>query len=638
IIDTNNFFIALFDKHTDTISLPYLKDEKDKFKTYPAGKTLTAYVINSGKALLANRTAIDQLVELGAIESVGTDCEVWLGCPLRIEEKIIGVVALQSYTDPNAYSCNDLEMLNFASEQIGLSIERKQTEDNLRSLTAMIEQSTDSIIQTDTDFRIIYINDAACKLFGWTFEEIKGKSPVVFYAPADHAKQDKENRPIQKNTVALSPGESIYRKKDGSLFCGQFKVSPLTDQNGNIYGYMGIIQDISQRKKSQEDRVQLEEQLLHAQKMEAVGNLAGGIAHDFNNILGVIMGYTQLTVDNISDVPRAQYNLEKIMIAADRAKEVVKQVLTFSRKEEKDLRPLYIANVLQETLSLLRASLPATIEIRREIRKGLKPVMANFTQIHQVVMNICTNAAHAMKENGGVLAIDLKEAILDDRTVAGKELEPGKYQQLTFSDTGNGMLPVVMRRIFEPYYTTKKKGEGTGLGLAVVHGIVKSHGGDISVESEPGKGTVFHLFLPETEDEWVTKKKSPGTIPGGNERILLVDDEILLVDMESHMLSRLGYRVAAHTGSHEALEDFRNHPHQFDLVITDQTMPNMTGLQLSSQLKRIRSDIPIILCTGFSEVINEKNFKTRGIDGFIMKPILKKKLAQLIRSLLDART
>ncbi len=374
--------------------------------------------------------------------------------------------------------------------------------------------------------------------------------------------------------------------------------------------------------------------------MEAIGTLAGGIAHDFNNILSAIIGFTELVSDDVPEHTLTKKNLEQVLTAANRAKELVKQILAFSRKDEEDRRLLHLGNIAGEILKLLRATFPATIEIRSHIESHLHPILANKTQIHQVIMNLCTNAAFAMNETGGVLEITLKEIDLDPNTINNKDLVPGRYLQLSVSDTGQGMVPEVRRRIFEPYFTTKKPGEGSGLGMAVVYGIVKSHGGEIILYSEPGQGSTFHVFFKVAQVERVPGEAISQTdqIPGGNESILFVDDEQNLVEIGKQMLKSLGYQVETTTGSLEALEIFSTAPSKFDLVISDQTMPDLTGIKLTKKLRKIRPDIPVLLCTGFSESINKENYREKGISAFLMKPISKKEIAFVIRSVLDRKT
>jgi signal transduction histidine kinase/ActR/RegA family two-component response regulator len=391
--------------------------------------------------------------------------------------------------------------------------------------------------------------------------------------------------------------------------------------------------------KEIEERKTLESQLVQAQKMEAIGTLAGGIAHDFNNILGVIMGYTELNLNDNTNPKKRIKNLQHVMKASIRAKEMVQQILAFSRKDEKTMISVNVENIIKETASFLRSTIPTTIDIKFNFEKDSGQIFGNATQINQVLMNLCTNAAYAMKENGGVLEICLKKVKLDKGNSILSGLQSGDYLQLTVSDTGTGMSKEIVERIFEPYFTTKAVNEGTGMGLSVIFGIVKNHRGDIKVYSEPGKGTIFNIFFPKLdavnkENIQIEVKQD---IRGNNERILFLDDEKTLAELGTHILTNLGYHVKSITSSIEALELFTADPDKYDLVITDMTMPDMTGVKLASEIHKIRPDISVILCTGFSDGVNKENYKDKGISALIMKPVVKRELADAIRGVLDKK-
>ena len=394
-------------------------------------------------------------------------------------------------------------------------------------------------------------------------------------------------------------------------------------------------------EKMVEERTQTlakyERQLQQVLKIQAIGTLAGGIAHDFNNILFPIVGYTELTMDEVPEGSVAHNNLAEILKAANRARDLVQQILTFSRQSGQERKPTKVQYIIEEALKLLRASIPASIEIIHEIDDDCRPVMGDATQIHQVIMNLCTNAYQAMQEKGGRLTVSLKEVDISyEETVEKIGMQPGKHLRLAVTDEGCGMDASVLDRIFEPYYTTKEQGKGTGLGLSVIHGIVKNHRGDITVSSALGKGSTFQVYLPVIEDDIVVTEFEPtnGTAKG-NERILLIDDEEQIVSMEQQMLENLGYQVTARTNSEEALREFSQQPQNYDLVITDMTMPHMTGDQLAKKLLDIKPDIPVILCTGFNEDITEEKALAMGIQKFVMKPVIKNDLATTIRTVLD---
>ena len=380
-----------------------------------------------------------------------------------------------------------------------------------------------------------------------------------------------------------------------------------------------------------------EKQLQQVMKLQAIGTLAGGIAHDFNNILFPIVGYTELTMDDIPEDCQAHQNLEEVLKATNRAKELVQQILAFSRQNSQERKPLKIQYLIKEAFKLLRATIPSSIEIDCDIDEFCGPINGDPTQIHQIIMNLCTNAYHAMQESGGKLEVKLKEININyAQSLERVGMKIGKHIELSVKDSGHGMDQQVMDRIFEPYYTTKEQGKGTGLGLSVIHGIVKNYGGDIVVSSQSGKGSTFKVYLPvidEFEEEIETT--GPSTEINGTERILLVDDEKQIIDIEQQILERLGYKVTPKTDSEDALEEFAAQPDRFDLVITDMTMPKMTGDQLAKRMMDIKPQIPVILCTGFNEAITEEKALAMGIDKFVMKPIIKDDLANTIRTVLD---
>ncbi len=396
-------------------------------------------------------------------------------------------------------------------------------------------------------------------------------------------------------------------------------------------------QEILERQRSEDERRRLETQLQLSQKMEAIGTLAGGIAHDFNNILFPIIGYTELAMEDIDSEKITYTNLQEVLKAAERARDLVQQILTFSRQGERKRTPVRIQAVVKETLRLLRSTFPSTIQLRTAIRDDCGPVFADATQVQQVVMNLGTNAYHAMREQGGTLSVALEMFDIHSPLEGqAKGLVEGKYVVLDVSDTGPGIDESHLDRIFDPFFTTKAPGEGTGMGLAVVHGIVKRYGGQVAVETKPGEGTRFRVFFPMVDAEVGREEENgPTTLPHGSERILIVDDEAPVLDTVQQMLESLGYHVTPRSDSLTALETFRERPQEFDLVITDMTMPNMTGASLARNLMDIRPGLPIILCTGFSEIINEDKAKALGVKEYLQKPVAKREMAMKVRRALD---
>ena len=391
---------------------------------------------------------------------------------------------------------------------------------------------------------------------------------------------------------------------------------------------------ITEHRQAEQEKQKLQAQLRQTQKMEAIGTLAGGIAHDFNNILAALIGYADLVKDDIPEGTITHQNIEGVLTVANRATELVKQILTFCRKDEAKLVPMKINTVVAEALKMLRSSLPTTIEFRQDINCN-SSIMADETQIHQVLINLGTNAAHAMSENGGLLEINLSDFDVDsDIVTRDGTLHRGSYVKLTVKDTGCGMSEEVVERIFEPFFTTKAVGKGTGLGLSVIHGIVENHNGIITVDTKPGEGTTFDIFFPCVKDKEIIETKDSELVYGQGEQILFVDDEKSLVDTTTKMLRHIGYKVIGETNSIEALKIFQKNPAKFDLVITDLTMPNMTGIELARELINIQPDIPIVLCTGFREKNNEKSAKAIGIKEVVTKPVNRKKISRIIQQLL----
>ena len=399
---------------------------------------------------------------------------------------------------------------------------------------------------------------------------------------------------------------------------------------------METVWQATENIQNEKENTKLERQLQQAQKMEAIGTLAGGIAHDFNNILGAILGYAEMALDDCPTDSIVASDIDQVIKAGHRARELVKQILAFSRQADTERIALQPAVIVREACHMLRSSLPSTISIEQDIDPSLRLILADPTQIHQILMNLCTNAYHAMEMTGGSLSIRVKNKTLTSDDLAGvPDVQPGNYVQMSVSDTGAGIGLEIQERMFDPYFTTKETGKGTGLGLSITHGIVKSYRGFVSCYSQPDEGTVFHVFLPAITDEILYESEQVEPILFGKEHVLLIDDEEILVEMGKTMLERLGYRVTVRTNSIEALTTFQNQPREFDLVITDQTMPGMTGTDLARRMLQLRPDLPIILCTGYSNLISEEKSRSIGITGFALKPLAKKDIATLIRKALD---
>jgi PAS domain S-box-containing protein len=508
-------------------------------------------------------------------------------------------------------------------------------------LQAIIENIPDMIFVKEVeDLRFIKFNKAGEELLGYSREELLGKSDYDLFPEAEADFYTRKDREVLSSCQVLEiPEETIQTRHRGQRILCTRKI-PILDDKGKPQYLLGASEDITEKVDLRQKEKKLEAQLRQLQKMEAIGTLAGGIAHDFNNILVPILGYTELVMAQLDRNSRSYENLGAVLSAAERAKDLVKQILTFSRKSELELKPLRLQPLIKETVKFLRSSLPSTIEIHQSVSDDCGAIMADSTQMQQVIMNLCTNAYHSMRDQGGVLELSLKSVDLSPMDLDQfPEMEAGRYLQLSVHDTGAGMTENVIERIFEPYFTTKEHGEGTGLGLSVVHGIVRSCGGSIKVYSEIGKGTAFDIFLPTVKVAPLAEKShARPPLSSGSERILLVDDEQQIVRMMQQMLENLGYSVVAFTSSLEALAFFEQHAVDFDLVISDLTMPKITGPELARKLLEIREGAKILLCTGFSEGISKEKANALGIKGIVRKPITMGDLAVAVRTVLDGQS
>jgi PAS domain S-box-containing protein len=551
--------------------------------------------------------------------------------------------------------------------------ERKKSEEALRDserLYHAIGESIDygvwvcapdgrNIYASKSFLEMVGINQEQCSNFGW----------------GDVLHPDDAESTIASWKECVETGgtwdmEHRFRGVDGQWHPVLARGVPVKNEHSEIIYWAGINLDISRIKQAEEtlqrtlnslelrvqeritelsqayeklqyeveERRKTEAQLLQSQKMEAMGTLAGGIAHDFNNILAAIIGFSEMVEEDLPPESPSIPRIQRVLSAASRGRELVRQILAFSRKTETARTPLSLLSLVQETVQLLRASLPTTIEIKLSTKADRDTVLASPAELQQILMNLATNASFAMMETGGILDISITNVDFEpDSPIFDADIEPGQYVQLVVTDTGSGMAPDVMKRIFEPFFTTREVGEGTGLGLAVVYGIVKSLHGTITVKSELGVGSVFRVFLPKVATEVQPESAKTVEIPRGKERVLFIDDEELLVEWGQALLERLGYEVTALTDSAEAFDIFSSDPSRFDLVITDQTMPHMTGLRLARELLKIRPNIPIILCTGHSDAVTPHTLKEAGVREFMLKPLAKRELSQAVRRVLEVK-
>lgn len=551
----------------------------------------------------------------------------FLGVPFK-HKNFNGMIGIANRN--GGYTEKDREIIEALVLAFGEVINTKRAEEAMKrsefKYRSMMESMSDPVYICSPDFTITYMNPAMIKRTG---KDATGGTCFNYLH-----KTDKQCDWCVFDRVAS--GETIETTIVSPMDNRHYRVNnmPIMNEDGTV-SKMTIMRDITEYIEAVKQKEKSASQLLQAQKMESIGNLAGGIAHDFNNILTLIIGFSQLAIGEVKKGSTIEDDLQEIHEAGIRAKNLVKQILTFARRSEDEIMPVRPSIIVKEVLKFIRSSIPTTIEIKHNINSNTF-IMGNATQMHQIFMNLCTNAAHSMEDNGGVLEINLSDISLDDSDIEKKiHLRPGDYIKIEVSDTGIGIPPDVMDSVFEPYFTTKKPGEGTGMGLAVVQGIVESYEGIITVDSKQNEGTTVTILLPKAEKNPYEKAEKAEEIPTGTERILFVDDEITIIKLGKRMIEQLGYSVITENSSIEALSIFKANPLDFDLVVSDMTMPDMTGDELAIEMLKIRPEIPIIMCTGYSKKISEKEAKKIGIKAFGFKPFVKLDLAKTIREVLD---
>jgi len=664
-------------------------DTFDSYTRIPYGKGMIGHAAKTGQIQLSGNTLTNKHFILLSNEKTRSE----LSIPIKRGKNVIAVLDLQS-DEYNAFDESDVMVMETLADQIAAAIqnarlyrtvkqelaERKRANEinytlfsisnavnttfNLDELYRSIHKSLGRIIDV-TNFHIslydkekdslkfVYIVDTVDNITAFkeitnisdqdspyrTTEVIRNGRPVL-HTKKDFLKYLKKRKKKPLFTVSEIWLGVPLKIKDEVI--GAMAVHSFTDPNMFDQKDVDILVSVSdqialaiERKRTEEEKEKIEKQLQHAHKMESIGTLAGGVAHDFNNILGIILGNTELAIGDIVESNPARYYLDEIKTASLRAKDVVRQLLSFSRKNDPMKKPLKIVPIIIESLKFLRASIPASIEIIHAFPESSVTILADPTQLHQVMINLCTNAFHAMQEKGGTLKVGICEAHLNKKQAAEyPDLNHGHYAKLTIQDTGVGIPKHIITRIFDPYFTTKAIGKGTGMGLAVVHGIVSNHGGAIFANSVMGKGTTFTIFFPVTKPQ-LLKEVPESTLPTGNEKVLMVDDENALLVTGKQILERLGYKVEGCVNPLEALSLFRSKPRYFDIVVTDMTMPHLNGESLIKEIFRVRPDIPIILCTGYSEKITKEKAFEIGACGYLEKPLKKETLAMAVRNALD---
>jgi len=558
-------------------------------------------------------------------------------CRIRAQDRTHRYIEMIAVNMLDAERINGI-LLNFRdiSERIASEQALRASEQRLRKAQAMahvghweFDPATQTIRGSEEWFRLYGLERKAATV------SLKTVRSIIL--EEDRARMGQALDALLHRNVEYDVVFRIRRVGDNPTVWLHSKAELIFRGDGHEPLVSGVVQDITASKRAEEEKLQLENQLRQAQKMESIGTLAGGIAHDFNNILSPIIGFTEMTAGELPENSQTRANLEEVLAAAHRAKEMVRHILTFSRQGSQEMKPMSLRPVVQESMKLLRSSLPSTIDIQVRLDDETGSVMGDSTQIHQLVVNLCTNAYQAMREQGGRLDVTLSQQVFDKTTeLPPRDVLPGAYVCLRVEDTGHGIDQAIIDRIFEPYFTTKGPAEGTGMGLSMVHGIVKRHQGHIAVASTLGQGTTFRVYFPRLERvHETTLHETTDVIPLGHEHILLVDDEPQLLGMQKQILERLGYDVTAINSSSDALDAFRQAPDTFDMLITDQTMPHMTGAELATEVLKRRPGLPIILCTGFSEALSPEAAADIGIRHYLQKPVSLKALARAARLALN---
>lgn len=631
------------DVHLQTMSLIAPCSERDS--------SPTATAVQIGKPLIARNVPTDPHYDFWREEAARHGYSSSIALPLNAAGRTLGAMTIYS-TELNAFDGEEVSLLAESADDLAYGImalrtreEQNQAKEALREreryFHSLLTHLHEDILVVGKDFRIRDVSKDFLNVVGRPRQEVVGRTCHEISHGCAEPCEEHGVRCLLQEVFATGHPQIIRHQhllEGGNKVWVDCLFSLLKGEKGKDPHAIIAMRDATQE-------VKLDRHLQQVQKMEAIGTLAGGIAHDFNNVLGIILAYSELISFQISEESAEREYIEHIIKAAHRAKDLVKQILLFSRQGEHERAPLHLGPIIKETLKMLRAALPSTIEIRHRIETtppGGDKVNADPTQFHQVLMNLCTNAGHAMSDTGGVLEISLSEIDFGPEDIhRPSDLPPGSYVRLAVGDTGCGIDPAILDRIFDPYFTTKNPGEGTGLGLAVVLGIVKGHGGAITVYSKPGVGTTFNVFLPRLKSTVATREVKPAAeeILIGDESILFVDDEVELVNAGRLILERLGYTVTGKTSSIEALEAFSAEPESFDLVVTDQTMPQKTGIELAGEILSIRPEIPVILCTGFQHSEISEKAKATGVRECLLKPLVIRELGKAVRRCLgDRRT
>jgi PAS domain S-box-containing protein len=631
LIDVSNFYIALYDAKSNLITFPYFVDEVDQDDSpvdIDNADSLTAQIISGAQSLLLDEEEVRQRTRLGFDPHVGKN---YLGVPLILAGKVIGAMAVQSYTRPNLYDDDDRVLMESISEQVAFALHKKQSDDNINVLIQAIEQAGEGIVIFSSEGYIHYVNTVFEKTTGYGREELLDK-PVEYLPLDQESRKEMQLSWLRVRSSQPWRGKIDMIRKDGSRITLDMVVKPVIDQDGRLSSIIASCKDVTYE-------IMREEQLKRTQRLEAIGRLTGGIAHDFNNVLSAVIGYTELAADDLDPESDSAQKLLEVLKSANRAKEMIAHLISFSRQEESRTEIIELVDHVKESVRFLKSYIPKNIRIAENYKADKSTMVAVPGQIHQIIINLGTNAMHAIQGDQGLLEVSVENISFSSQDlIAFPELDQAHYYKVSVRDNGCGIEENLIEHIFDPYFTTKSASEGTGLGLSIVHSIVHAHRGAVRVESRVGLGTTFSVYLPQHQsDPWFPGVVENGTrleVEGG-ETVMFVDDEPMLVNVFRQGLMKLGYKVEGFTDPRKALEHFSKNFQDVDIVLTDTTMPHMNGVDMAEKMMKIKAGIPIIICTGFTTLISEEEARAKGLRDFVMKPIKIRDIATLIRDILD---
>lgn len=639
IIDLRNFYIAIYHTQIRRISFPYFVDQVDTdllyLEQFSEENSLTGEVILAKKPVFLRQSDLEQRFADNRI--LGSAPKIWLGVPLQIREEVIGVMATQSYEDPHHFDEIDLNVLHSVSDQVALALERKRHEQAIvaseKKYRNIVDSIGDGYYEIDLNGNLTLVNQAMCTMLDYSVDELLGMHTVGYMSKQTVRKI---NEAFSAVITSEQPGKAVeleFHRKDGDTLYVETVVSTIRDENDAPIGFRGIARDITERKTAEKSRKALEEQLQQSQRLESLGTLAGGIAHDFNNLLMGIQGRTALILNNLQTSHPHYSPLKHIEQYVESAANLTTRLLGFARGGKYEVRPADLNALIEKSIDMFGRT-RKEITICTSLHTNLRPVEVDTNQIEQVLLNLLVNAGQAMPE-GGIISIATRPHVVTDTDTRLCGVSPGDYVEMSLSDTGEGMDKETMHRIFDPFFTTKAPGHGTGLGLAMVYGIILNHAGTVSVKSKLNQGTTFTILLPATDKKVKTESKTAMPMKKGSETILLVDDEQMILEIGREILAVLGYKVLTASSGLEAVATYQSHQDEIDLCIIDMIMPKMGGSELYDRLKKIRPAAKVLLSSGYSIDGQAREIINRGCDGFIQKPFTISQLSVKIRETLD---